>query len=106
LDALTPIVIIIIKTNNMTSNELYDYIIQHMTAEQALKKLLESSLLNYQKLKFNEGEEIHPIILITMAAMDLNWQLAVKNKDDEDIQGISVGTEEYLKELFNEKANS
>jgi hypothetical protein len=85
----------------MIAKELYDYITSQMTAEEALKKLLESSLINYKKLKFNKGEEIHPLILIASASMDMGWQIAVE-KDQDEVRGVSVGTVEYMEQLFKE----
>lgn len=80
----------------MNVKELYDHLLLHMTAEQALLKLLEGQVLNYEKLKFDEGEEVHPIFIISMAAIDMGWGLAIPNEDDEEIQGMIVGTQEYL----------
>ena len=83
----------------MNVQEFYDYITSMMTPEEALKKLLESPLINYEKLKFDKGEEIHPVMVISLAAMDLGWQMAIE-KGEEDVSGISVGTEKYMKTLF------
>ena len=85
--------------HDMTLQELYDYITSQLTPEEALKKMLEAGLLKYEKLKFNEGEEIHPIQLIAMASMDMGWKIAIE-KDQENIRGISIGSEEYMLELF------
>lgn len=86
----------------MNLQEFYDHIISHLTPEEALKKMLEASLIHHEKLKFNEGEEIHPVILISMAALDMGWQIAIE-KDEEDIRGISVGTVEYMDKLYKPK---
>jgi len=88
----------------MNVKELYDHITKHMTAEQALMKLLEGHVLTYEKLKFQEGEEIHPTILVVMAAMDMGWNLAIPNtgNDDDELQGMAIGTHEYLDKLFPE----
>lgn len=80
----------------MNTKELYDHILKHMTAEEALIKFLEGHLITYDKLKFNEGDEIHPIMLISMCAMDLGWMIGVE-KDGKDVDGIITGTEEYMK---------
>ena len=85
----------------MNVKELYDHLLLHMTAEQALLKLLEGQVLNYEKLKFDEGEEVHPIFIISMAAMDMGWGMAIPNEDDEEIQGMAVGTEEYLDNILD-----
>ena len=79
----------------MTVQELYDYITNEMTPEEALKKLLEGSLLNYEKLKFDKGEEVHPIIIVANAAMDMGWEIAIENNQDE-VRGIIIGTEKYM----------
>ena len=51
----------------MNVKELYNHITSQMTAEEALMKLLESHVMSYEHLKFNEGEETHPMMIITMA---------------------------------------
>jgi hypothetical protein len=91
----------------MNVKELYDHITKHMTAEQALMKLLEGHVLTYDKLKFQEGEEIHPTILVVMAAMDMGWNLAIPDtgNDDDELQGMAIGTQEYLDKLFPEDNN-
>jgi hypothetical protein len=83
----------------MDVKELYQYITKHMSAEQALLNLLEGHVLTYEKLKFSEGEEIHPVMLITMAAMELNWEIVISDKTEE-IQGLIVGSKEYLDEIL------
>ena len=84
----------------MTVNELYDHIIIYMTPEEALKKFLSGSLIQYEKLKFDSQEQaVHPLFIITAAAMDLGWNLAVEKRDG-DVRGLAVGTEEYLNSLI------
>ena len=84
----------------MTVKQFYDYITQHMTPEQALMKLLEGSLIQYEKLKFDDqSKAVHPVLLISMAAMDMGWHLAVETNVDE-VRGLTVGTEEYMKTIF------
>jgi len=87
----------------MELQELYNHITKHLTAEQALRKLLEGHLLTYEKLKFQEGEEIHPAMLIAMAALDMGWDIAIPDNngdDDMELIGMVVGTDEYIKDLF------
>jgi len=81
----------------MKVSELKEHILKHMTAEEALTKLLEGQVASYEKLKFDKGKEVHPILIISMAAMDLGWIMAIE-KDHENIRGISVGTEDYMKD--------
>lgn len=84
----------------MKVKELFDHITKHMTAEQALMKLLEGSLIQYEKLKFDEQQNaIHPVMLISMSAMDMGWQMAIE-KGNGDVRGMVVGTEEYLETIF------
>lgn len=82
----------------MTVDELYAHITKMMTPEAALKRLLESSLLTYEKLKFPEGEQlVHPLFIMTLAAMDMGWDFLVPNgPDDEEVNGLIAGTSEYV----------
>lgn len=92
---------VIPKTENMKPEQFRDYILKHMTAEEALLKLLESSVISYENLKFSNNEPVHPEMIIAMAAWDLGWDIAVpKQKDEDQMQGISVGTQEYLNSIF------
>lgn len=87
----------------MNIKDLYDYIISEMTAEEALLKLLEGNLVNYKKLKFNKGEEIHPLILILTAAAEMGWLIAIdKGNDKDNIKGLSVGTKDYMDKYFKD----
>ena len=86
----------------MNVQELYDYIVSEMTPEEALMKLLEGPLMSYDKLKFDKGEEVRPELIITMAAWDLNWQLAIEKAENENdvVRGMAVGTKEYMEKYF------
>ena len=89
----------------MNVKELYDHITKHLTPEEALMKLLEGSLVQYEHLKFDDKKEpVHPLLIITMAALDMGWQLAIEKdmdkNDDKDVRGLAVGTEEYMQALF------
>jgi hypothetical protein len=101
------------KKKGIKVDELYAYITKFMTPEEALKKLLVSSLVNYDKLKFASPEEsIHPEILIAFASFDLGWNIAVEksvaDKPDNEIQvrGLCIGTQEYLDSIFPQNSNS
>lgn len=84
----------------ITVKKLYDHILKHLTAEQALIKLLEGSLIQYDKLKFDKkGEVVHPLIVISMATLDLGWGFAVES-DKENIEGLVIGTNKYMKRIF------
>lgn len=82
----------------MTVQELYDHILKSMTAEQALKKLLQGSLHEYQYLKFSaQGKEIHPAMLVVMAAQEMGWDVAIPNTDpNADLDGMTIGTPAYI----------
>ena len=91
----------------MNVKEFYDYITKHMTAEQALMKLLEGQVMEYEKLKFSQEEyAIHPLLLIAMAAQDMGWNIAIpepKDDPDADVIGIMCGTEEYMKTMLKDE---
>ncbi len=89
----------------MTVDDLYNHILKHMTAEQALKMLLVGALGEYQKLRFSSQEDaVHPTILIVMAATEMGWKIAIrKGKDDDMLEGMIVGTDEYLEKELNAK---
>ena len=87
----------------LSIQELYDHILKNMTAEEALMRLLQGHAITYEHLKFDEGEEIHPIMLITMAALEMGWQLAIPDgKEDEEVQGMTIGTKEYVTDILDE----
>jgi len=90
----------------MTVKEFYDYITSQMTPEQALMKLLEGAAGQYEKLKFDpEGQPVHPLFIASMAALDMGWDFAFKAEDDNDeVSGLVMGTEEYMKEIFPEES--
>ena len=84
------------QKTGMTPKKLMEYILTQMTAEQALLKLLESSLIKYEKLKFDGPENtIHPIIVMTMAAMEMGWNFVIR-PDDKDVNGMVTGTQEFV----------
>lgn len=84
----------------MTVKEVFDYILTQMTAEQALMKLLEGGVRQYKSLRFNdkeEGKEVHPLIIVTMAAADMQWNYYLEGNDQqEDIEGLVIGTLDYI----------
>lgn len=84
------------QKSGMTVDSFYDYITQHISPEVALKRMLSSSFIAYENLKFDEkGKEVHPLLIITMAAMDLGWQMEIE-RDQPEVRGIAVGSEEYM----------
>lgn len=81
---------------SITVDEFYEFILGKMSAEQALKLLLSSSIVSYEKLKFvDDTRAVHPIMIIAFAAMDLGWNFAIE-KNQENVRGMVIGTEEYF----------
>jgi len=73
-----------------------------MTAEQALLKLLEGQVMEYERLKFSQEENaIHPMMLIAMAAMDMGWKIVIPDGEpDAEVPGMIVGTDEYIDDVL------
>lgn len=89
----------------ITVGALKEHILKFMTADEALEKLLASTILKYEKLKFqNKEDAVHPEIIIALAAMDLGWMIAVEKSDKHpNVRGLIVGTEEYFEDYKKEK---
>lgn len=89
-------------------NELYEFIIKRMSPEEALKKLLSSSLIKYEKLKIKNPEDmVHPEIIIAMAALDLGWDIAVESEDkNSTLDGLIVGTSTYINKILKNNNES
>jgi len=97
------------KNKKLDVGKLYAYITKHMTAEEALTILLKGKTVEYNVLRFTKDNEIHPLMLIVMAANEMGWNIALKNYDDnadEDVEGIIVGTEEYLNSVLDMEDNN
>ncbi len=74
-----------------------------MTPEEACKKLLKSSIINYEKLKFdNKHEAVHPVLIMAFAAMDMDWVIRT-SKGDKEVDGMALGTKEYMERTFDAK---
>ncbi len=87
----------------MNVKQFYDHITNHLTPEDALMKLLEGSVIQYDKLKFDSQQQaVHPLLIISMAAMDMGWQMAIE-KNEGNFRGICVGTDDYMKTIFPDK---
>ncbi len=92
------------EPKNIKVTDFVQFILKHMTAEQALTKLLASQLTHYEKLKIDKQpadnpENVSPYFIMVAAAMDMGWQIAIE-EDHEIIRGLSMGSEDYLKDLF------
>lgn len=94
------------KKSGLTAKALMENILKHMTAEQALEKLLQSSLIQYERLKMPDGDQaepVHPIFIISMAAMDMGWEFAIPNDENNpnsQMTGMVVGTADYMQKIF------
>ena len=88
----------------MKAQELYDYILQHMTAEKALMTLLSTVPTSYEALKEKAPDEksAHPICIIMAAALELGWDLGIEVGEDKSaqVEGLVVGTEAFLNRVF------
>lgn len=94
------------QEKGITVQQLYDHIVKQITPEEALKRLLSSSLLTYEKLKFPEGQPpVHPVFVMTMAAMDMGWGFLIP-ANKEEITGMVTGTEEYLNDVYFKSDNN
>lgn len=95
------------KTIKLT--DLVQHILKHMTAEEALMKLLATQVSHYEKLKLEKQPEdnpetISPYFILVNAALDLGWDIMIEDeKKSTTIRGIAVGTREYLHDLVNLK---
>lgn len=81
--------------NHMTVQELYDHIVKQITPEQALMKFLEGGLIQYEKLKFDNDQAVHPLFIMAMAAMEMGWNFGIE-KDRKEVEGLITGTHEYM----------
>lgn len=85
------------NNERVSVEKFYDFITSKMSAEKALKLLLASSTITYNKLRFPDGDQqsqVHPLLVMAMAAMDMGWNFIVK-EGDEKVQGLVTGTDEY-----------
>jgi len=93
------------ETPSMTPRELRQYILKHMSAEEALLKLLEGDLINYQYLKFKDNETTHPMIIVAAAGLEMGWDLVLLNENPEtEVKGFIIGTREYVNETVDKLA--
>lgn len=92
----------------MTAEEMYDYILTQMTAEEALRSLLRADVLAAGKMQYDMRDieipdGMRPFSLIVLAAKMLGWDFALE-EGEENMRGISIGTKEYLEELFKNRS--
>lgn len=82
----------------MTTDQLYLAFLAKFdnNPEKALKLLIYNSINQYTDLITENG---HPVLVIVAAAMELNWEIAIKNEGTH-VDGMAIGTEAYLNELF------
>lgn len=88
------------EEKSISVQQFYDFITSKMTAEQALMKLLQGPVMTYEKLKFDEGEEVHPLIIMSFAAMEMGWDFLIE-KNQPDVRGVVTGTAEYMEQWMN-----
>jgi len=51
--------------------------------------------------QFLEDTGIHPIVLLVFIAKELGWNIAIPD-NEEYVNGLAMGTEEYLDTIFPE----
>lgn len=91
----------------MKADKLADYILQHMDADTALRRLLKTTTDQVAKLMLGapiepgENGVISPLHILVCAAMDLGWNMAVeKSAPNDQVRGLVVGTKEYVEKIF------
>ena len=93
--------------NSINVDDLFEFILSKMTAEEALRKLLLSSLYSYESIVFDEVDENaglrpHPLILAVMLAKDLGWNIAI-DSDNDEVEGLILGTTSYIDKILDKK---
>lgn len=91
----------------MKLQEVYEYMLTHYgSAEQALKAVIYHNLDSYDKMKeaakaeaSHEELEGHPLMVITMSALELGWDIAVESGQPH-VRGLTMGTPAYLDSIF------
>jgi|SRR5581483_6715483 len=84
----------------MTHEQIKAYILSKMSKDEVIDRFLESGLLVYEKLKFAEGEELHPLMVMAYAAMDMGWDLIVHGDSTTyQVKGITTGTPEHIQKM-------
>lgn len=85
----------------MKVQELYDHIVQHMTPEDALKRLLATSVEVVENANLEDPNSRHsPYFTIVACATQLGWGFAIES-DAETLQGLVIGTPEYINSIFD-----
>lgn len=87
----------------MDIQEIYNELTKEKSAEEVLKNIIGTSIKQYNYLKIQDGEEMHPSMVIATIAMELEWGMAIPSADENgDIHGLIIGTEEYIDGLLGE----
>lgn len=76
-----------------------------INSEEAMPNMAENAADQYEAKKIDaNGEYVHPISIIVMAAKELGWQILLNSEldDDEDgnVIGLVIGTDKYMKSIF------
>lgn len=83
-----------------TIDELYDSIISEFDSpEEFAKTILANTIDQYNIIKGIVGEAGVPFFMVAMIAKELGWQISLESREDLQINGISIGTDEYLSNL-------
>lgn len=92
----------------MNAIDLKNHILKFMTADEALEKMLITTVEQFDNMKKNlslGGEKelaASPFMIIVAAAMDLGWGFAVEKpeKPDSPIRGLVIGSPAYIDKVF------
>lgn len=86
------------KKKSITVDQFYEFITQHMTPEEALKKLLRSTVEQYDQMRELEGQQGSPYMIIAMAACELNWSIGLEDNVNphDHVRGLVLGMPDYI----------
>lgn len=81
-----------------TVQDLYDQITSQLSPEEALMNMLKASVQQYEDQKLDaQGQPVHPIYIIVLAAKELGWEIAMNTEEQNpNVIGLTMGTKEYM----------
>lgn len=88
----------------MTPEEIKEFVLANMTAEEALDKFIKTSVEHYEYLKTDPQYEGNPFFIMITAAAEIGWDVALENHSpNEEVRGAIFGTEEYIESILARK---
>lgn len=88
---------------SMTVDQLYEYLIARMPAEEALKTLLSAQVDAYTQMKLGKDPKapFNPLMIMVASAAEMGWDICLESDSPGDIvRGIVAGTDEYINKIF------